>query len=499
MTGYTALYARVSTEDQARKGASIPAQLKACRQLTGESESVQEFVDAGVSADTLDRPALATLREAVQRREIARIIVLDPDRLSRRLIHQLVLADEFERAGAVLEFVNFTWQDTPEGRLFFNLRGAIAEFEREKIRERAQRGWNLKADRGQIVAGMQRYGYLYDATTKMLSEDPVTAPIVREIFRLAADEHLSTGRIAARLSATGVPAPRGKVWWRDTVSKILRNPAYAGEAIIHRYQDKRNARDDPQSDPASWVTVSVPALVDDATWARAHRAIQRHRKFWKGRDTLPMLLRRLVRCGRCGHNLSTNLRVVKGVEYRYYFCPQRYQRKFAYGEVLPICQMPWIPAQVLEDAVWTDVKGLFSDPEGWAQAADAVAQVTPEDTGITVTQRHLDNVLRARERLLDLVREDLITLEEARRQLSSLKRQEHELRVAMRKPDHAAEPLRRRIQKIQKQIGAEPDMDALPFALRVDIVRELIDVITVDVEDSTLQIAVTFAESLPVS
>lgn len=492
MKRVTALYARVSTEDQARHGASLPAQLQACRQLTDDSEDVKEYVDGGVSADTLDRPSLSALRAAVQRREVDRIVVLDPDRLSRRLIHQLVLADEFERAGASLEFVNFTWQDTPEGRLFFNLRGAIAEFEREKIRERAQRGWNMKADRGQLVAGMQRYGYRYDAVAKTLSEDPETAPIVREIYRLAADERLSTGRIAARLSAAGVPAPRGHVWWRDTVSKILRNPAYAGEAVIHRYQDRRNSRDAPLTDSSAWVTVSVPALVDDATWARAHGVIQRHRKFWKGRGTIPMLLRRLVRCGRCGHDLSTNVRVVRGVEYRYYFCPKRYARKFDHGETPAVCRMPWIPADQLETAVWNDVKELFSDPAAWEQAVEAVAYAPHEDSGLAATQEHLDNVLRARERLLALVRDDLITLQDARQQLSSLKRQEHELRMTMHKPDRSSLTLRQRIEKIRTHIGTQPDWDALPFSLRVDIVRELIDFISVDTEDGVLQIAVTF-------
>src|SRR5687767_3203766 len=95
---YAAIYARVSTEDQG-KGFSIPTQIEACQKLAErEGYTVPEahvLIDEGISGTTMDRPGLRTVRELVQTKAIAAVIVIDPDRLSRNLGHQLLLAEEF--------------------------------------------------------------------------------------------------------------------------------------------------------------------------------------------------------------------------------------------------------------------------------------------------------------------------------------------------------------------------------------------------------------------
>ena len=98
--GYAAIYARVSTEDQG-KGFSIPTQLEACRKLAereGYTVPVTHIlVDEGLSGTPMDRPGVRMLRDLVNAQAIAAIIVIDPDRLSRNLGHQLLLAEAFEQ------------------------------------------------------------------------------------------------------------------------------------------------------------------------------------------------------------------------------------------------------------------------------------------------------------------------------------------------------------------------------------------------------------------
>jgi site-specific DNA recombinase len=106
---YAAIYARVSTEDQG-KGFSIPTQIGAAQQLaTREGYTVPEayvLIDEGTSGTTMDRPSLRKLRDLVNARAIMAAIVYDPDRLSRNLGHQLLLAEEFERATVKLLIVS---------------------------------------------------------------------------------------------------------------------------------------------------------------------------------------------------------------------------------------------------------------------------------------------------------------------------------------------------------------------------------------------------------
>jgi DNA invertase Pin-like site-specific DNA recombinase len=140
---YATIYARVSTDDQG-KGFSIPTQIEAGQKLAErEGYTVPEshiLVDEGISGTTMDRRNLRKLRDLVNARAIQAVIVYDPDRLSRNLGHQLLLAEEFERADVKLLIVSHPMEQGPEGWLFFQMRGALAEYERAKTIERTKRG-----------------------------------------------------------------------------------------------------------------------------------------------------------------------------------------------------------------------------------------------------------------------------------------------------------------------------------------------------------------------
>src|SRR5919108_2381970 len=161
-TQYAAIYVRVSTEDQG-KGFSIPTQIEACQQLAAaEGYRVPEshvLIDEGISGTTMDRPGLRTLRDLVNTKAIAAVVVHDPDRLSRNLGHQLLLAEEFERASVKLLIVSHPMEQGPEGWLFFQMRGALAEYERAKTLERTRRGKIGRAKAGHPPGGQVPLGY----------------------------------------------------------------------------------------------------------------------------------------------------------------------------------------------------------------------------------------------------------------------------------------------------------------------------------------------------
>jgi site-specific DNA recombinase len=206
---YAAIYARVSTEDQG-KGFSIPTQLEAGRRLADrEGYAVPEayvLIDEGISGTTLNRPGLRTLRDLVNARAIAAVIVYDPDRLSRNLGHQLLLAEECERAGVRLLIVSYPLERGPEAWLFFQMRGALAEYERAKILERTQRGRIGRAQAGHVLGGGVPYGYRYVAGPHQGSWaiDEAEAAVVRRIFAWYL-EGVPIRGIARQLTHEGVP------------------------------------------------------------------------------------------------------------------------------------------------------------------------------------------------------------------------------------------------------------------------------------------------------
>ena len=95
----------MSTEKQAKHGFSNAAQNRECAKLAGEGQW-QVFADEGISGETLNRPALEKLRQRIEAGEIREVICLDPDRLSRKLLHQLLLTEEWDRFGVRLVFVH---------------------------------------------------------------------------------------------------------------------------------------------------------------------------------------------------------------------------------------------------------------------------------------------------------------------------------------------------------------------------------------------------------
>ena len=97
MTQRAVAYGRVSTENQAKHGYSLPSQLEACRKYIDQKGwgIAAEISDSAVSGATLDRAGLDRIREMSQAGEIDVVVVYDLDRLSRKAVHQMLIEEEF--------------------------------------------------------------------------------------------------------------------------------------------------------------------------------------------------------------------------------------------------------------------------------------------------------------------------------------------------------------------------------------------------------------------
>lgn len=138
-----AIYARVSSDQQAERHTidSQIAELKA-RALQDGSQVREDmlFIDNGHSGASLIRPALERLRDLIAFSAVDVVYVHAPDRLARSYAHQVLLLEEFSRAGTQVVFLNRPIGDTPEDSLLLQLQGMFAEYERAKVLERSRRG-----------------------------------------------------------------------------------------------------------------------------------------------------------------------------------------------------------------------------------------------------------------------------------------------------------------------------------------------------------------------
>jgi DNA invertase Pin-like site-specific DNA recombinase len=141
-----ALYARCSTLDQ-----KADLQLDALRQLAEQRgwNVVGEFVDLGISGAKDRRPKLDEMLGLVRKGKINLVACWKMDRLARSLRHLLTIIDEFRSSNVDLVSVSDSIDTSnPSGRFALHVLGAVAELERELIRERCVAGIEAARRRG---------------------------------------------------------------------------------------------------------------------------------------------------------------------------------------------------------------------------------------------------------------------------------------------------------------------------------------------------------------
>src|SRR4029453_5953102 len=218
---------------------------------------VDEFLDDGHSGAILERPALTRLRDAVRAGAIEVVLAHDPDRLSRKLAHQLLLLEELETRCRV-EFLTTTRTATPEGSLLLNVKAVVAEYERLKIVERTTRGKREKARRGLVVASYP-YGYRPDpATPGRLVIHEEEASVIRMIHAWLIEEGKTTRQIVDELRRLGVPTSRaGRQWGPTQGRRLLGDARHTGRAYFH--SDHVGPHGRRQRAESGWIAFTIPA------------------------------------------------------------------------------------------------------------------------------------------------------------------------------------------------------------------------------------------------
>ncbi len=149
-----AIYARVSTTDQ---DPSLQLDELGHYADARRLQVVGTYVDQGVSGARSQRAQLDALMGAARRREFDALLVWRLDRLARSVRHLTTVAGELEALGIDLIVPGQAIDtSTPTGRLLFNVLGAIAEFERDLIRDRVVAGMRAAQRRGKAVGRPQR-------------------------------------------------------------------------------------------------------------------------------------------------------------------------------------------------------------------------------------------------------------------------------------------------------------------------------------------------------
>jgi DNA invertase Pin-like site-specific DNA recombinase len=226
------LYARVSTDEQARSGYSLAQQLEALREYAAREgyRVLEEVSDPGQSGASLERPGMDHLRNLVTAGGVSVVLAQDRDRFSREPAYTYLLRREFEEHGCELRSLNDRGDGSPEGDLNDGILDQLAKFERAKTAERSRRGKLRKAREGKIICGhTPGYGFRYNETRDGYEVEPHNMAVVRRIFSLIDHQGHCPGRclpnagLRANAGFGGGGAPDG--------GRLV--PSRQGEALRH--------------------------------------------------------------------------------------------------------------------------------------------------------------------------------------------------------------------------------------------------------------------------
>ena len=180
------LYARVSTEEQARSGYSLAQQLEALREYATREgyEVLEEVADPGQSGASLERPGMDRVRDLVAAGGVAVVLSQDRDRFTREPAYHYLLKKDFQEHGCELRALNDRGDDSPEGELTDGILDQLAKYERAKVAERTRRGKRKKVQQGRILATHTAdYGFQFNVRRDGYQIDEEKMAVVRRIFR----------------------------------------------------------------------------------------------------------------------------------------------------------------------------------------------------------------------------------------------------------------------------------------------------------------------------
>lgn len=326
----TALYLRLSKDDEgAGESSSITNQRQilqdyaAAHQLT----VVGEYVDDGYSGTNYDRPAFRRMMDDIEAGAVNCVLTKDLSRLGRNSARTSDLLDEYFPSRGIRYISVIDGYDslhlTSGSMLTAPLMMAMHELYARDISCKIRTSFRSKMENGEYIGSFAPYGYQKDESNKNhLVADEQTAPIVQEIFQMAAEGH-PPGEIARYLNAKDVATPAAyrcfkrpylgpdhsagrRDWTSSILCKMLRNTVYLG----HTSQGKTSkisfkssiTRPNRRED---WIVVKnthTPLITEETFRLVQTRSVARRRPPAKGFENI---FSGIARCADCGRTMTT--------------------------------------------------------------------------------------------------------------------------------------------------------------------------------------------------
>lgn len=304
------IYARYSSHSQTEQ--SIEGQLHDAYAFAEKCgyRVVGEYIDRALTGKSDDRPDFQRMIKDAEKRQFQIIIVWKLDRFTRNRYDSAIYKQKLKKYGVRVVSVMENITDSPEGIILEGLLESMAEYYSANLSENIRRGQQASVAKGWFCGGSVPFGYVVQ--DHRLVPDPVTGPLVAELYRRYSDGE-ALADIAADFNSRGIRTRNGRPFTVSSFDTIIPNPAYIGEYTY-----------------AGQIVPGCSApLIDADLYARASARRQRNKRApAAARSRVSYLLQGKLFCGPCGSPMcGDSSRSKSGDIHYYYSCSARKHKR----------------------------------------------------------------------------------------------------------------------------------------------------------------------------
>ena len=424
------IYCRVSTKLQVEKY-SLPAQEKILRECIFKEgyELAGVYIDAGISGERIvNRPEFQRLLLDAEEKKFQAVWVVDQDRLSRGDLTDLAYIKKIFKENNIqlcTPYQKLSLEDVDDD-FISDLFGILAKRERLKMLQRANRGRQVKAEKGEWGGRTTPFGYSFDMEkSKHLVVDEEESRVYRQIISLFLTKDYGIKRIASQLNRQGFKNRHGKPWKMQSIHYILRNPTYKG-TLVHQkfkfYYTKENKKRWRDEKVFTEIPNAHPALISEGAFNLIQEKLIKKRNTRVDTGSL-QLLTGMLQCTSCHNTFKVGSTSFGKWRYRIYRCKTRYAHWF--DKTKPTCSMKTFPLEAYNDKIWNSFQEVARRPDLIKKALDKSR--APNINSLDLCQKEykhaiqrLDNFQSYRDNAVSLRIKGIISEEEFKAQLISL-------------------------------------------------------------------------------
>ena len=414
------IYGRYSSDGQ--RDESIDGQLRECKEYAEHHNItvIGTYVDRALSARSDDRPEFQKMIRDSSKRQFDIVLVWKLDRFSRNRLDSATYRAILKRNGVRLVSAKENITEGPEGIILESMLEGIAEYYSAELSVKVKRGQKENALKCKANGGMTPFGYRVNSE-RYYEIDPLTAPIVLEIFERYADGQ-TVGDISDELNRRGVfTNTKYKYTNKSSFHNLLKNRRYIGE---YRYGD-------------TIVPDGMPAIVPEDIFEKVQTRMEknRHKPAAMKADEEYILTTKLF-CGKCDVMMvGTGGTSKTGKVHHYYKCSNRLYKKS--------CDKKTVHKEWLERMVVVLTKEYVLRDEMIERLADAVVEIQKkENTTIPFLQKQLDDINKRIDNVLNAIEEGLMNAS-AKERLDSLEEKKADVEISLAREKIEKPPLSR--------------------------------------------------------